>query len=286
MHPALIPLLVVSLLLLSAEGDGIDRVDLMLSGTHEITDQRGALIVGDATVTVPPGTEVPGPIYVIGGEVRIRGTVRSDVTQLAGALIVDAGATIGGRLRVLGGAQEVSDDAAIARRATFELPAEQDPFLRYLPVALLTLVLALIGAWRARKRPDSLERIFTAATAHPVISFTVGTLVTVSFLSLFVFMAFTLILIPVSVVGLLGGLVMLAYGLIALGHLVGRRFPATRTGLASGLGIVAVMVALQLVGIIPILGDLIIGVVLMTGLGAVIITYFGLSEFKPEALPD
>jgi len=46
------------------------------------------------------------------------------------------------------------------------------------------------------------------------------------------------------------------------------------------------MVLLQVIGVIPILGDLIAGGLLLTGLGAVVLTYFGLQEFEPVSLPE
>lgn len=79
---------------------------------------------------------------------------------------------------------------------------------------------------------------------------------------------------------------MIAYGIIALGYLVGQQLNTSRVGLATGLGVVAVMVLLQVIGVIPILGDLIGGGLLLTGLGAVVLTYFGLQEFEPVSLPE
>jgi len=114
----------------------------------------------------------------------------------------------------------------------------------------------------------------------------VGALLSVTFLSVFVFMAFTLILFPVSILGLLIGLLTIGYGIIALGYLAGQQLNIPRVGLSTGLGVVGIMVLLQVIGVIPILGDLIAGGLLLTGLGAVVLTYFGLQEFEPVSLPE
>lgn len=156
----------------------------------------------------------------------------------------------------------------------------------YLPVAVLTAALAWLGARRARRRPSMLATAGGAAIRHPLVSVTVGALVTVTFLSLFVFMAFTLILLPVSLLGLAGGVVAVAYGLIVLGYLVGRRMTSWRAGPATAAGTVAVMVSLQLLGEIPLVGDLLLIAVLLAAFGAVLLTYFGLKEFHPVTLPD
>jgi hypothetical protein len=39
-------------------------------------------------------------------------------------------------------------------------------------------------------------------------------------------------------------------------------------------------------GSIPLVGDLIVGAVLPLGLGAVVVTYFGATHFRPAVLPE
>ena len=95
-----------------------------------------------------------------------------------------------------------------------------------------------------------------------------------------------MILLPVALMGMVGRLLMLGYGIVVLGYLVGRRVPSWRPGPATALGIVVVMVSLQLLGNIPVVGDLVIIGVLLGALGAVFLTYFGLKEFRPVTLPD
>ncbi|WP_339106004.1 hypothetical protein [Haloterrigena salinisoli] len=107
-----------------------------------------------------------------------------------------------------------------------------------------------------------------------------------TFLALFVFMAFTLILIPVAILGLLIGLVMIAYGVISLGYLLGQQMESLRTGLATGAGVVVVMIVLEVSSVIPFVGDLLAIGLLLTGFGAVVLTYFGLRHFEPVALPE
>jgi hypothetical protein len=281
----LIPMLLLSLLLMTAGGD-VSTVRLVLSGDHHVAD-AGAIIVGDATLVVPAGTETAGPIHLIAGETRIEGTVRGDVTQIAGTLEVAEGARITGTFQHIGGALAISPDAEIGRRTAVDLVrTDPSPAERVLPVALLTLLLAFAGARWARRRPEMLDNVQAAAAGHPLISVTVGLLVAVTFLSLFVFMAFTLVLLPVSLLGLAGGLLILGYGVVALGYETGRRLPIRSVGAATAGGVVAVMVALQLLGAIPVVGDLLVGLILLAALGAVLITYFGLQEFTPVAIPE
>ncbi|SFC51719.1 hypothetical protein SAMN05444422_109187 [Halobiforma haloterrestris] len=287
MNLELIPLLIIALLMISAGGADVETTEFVIEGDHEMTEHRGALIVGDATVTVPANEAVSGPVYVIGGEFRVQGTVEGDVTQLSGSLVVEDGGIIGGELQHIGGSEVLSDEAVITERTTVTLESnEPGPIAAYAPFVLTTLMLALAGAGLSRKRNALLDNIGAATREHPLISLTVGALLSVTFLSIFVFMAFTLILLPVSILGLLTGLLIIAYGIIALGYLAGQQLNTSRVGLATGLGVVAIMVLLQVIGVIPILGDLIGGGLLLMGLGAVVLTYFGLQEFEPVSLPE
>jgi hypothetical protein len=186
----LIPVLLLSLLLLTSRGAGVETVELALDGEQTITEQRGALIVADADVTIPVNAEVPGPVHVIGGTMHLDGAVRGDVTHIAGTRLVGDKATIAGTLQYIGGTLEVAPSASVGSRATLDVVAspDRDPIRRFAPVAVLTAALAWVGARRARKNPAMLATASNAAIDHPLVSVTVGALVTVTFLSLFVFM--------------------------------------------------------------------------------------------------
>lgn len=286
MNLELVPMLIVTLLLILGGDVDVDTAELLLRGDHRVTDHQGALIVGDASVTVPADARAPGPIYVIGGKTRIEGAVAGDVRQLAGTLVVADDAIVGGELQRIGGVQTVADTAEITRRSTVEVTTPAGgSVLGYGPSVLLTLLLAFVAARRARRNPTALTNLRGAVTDHPLISLTIGALVAVTGLSLFVFMAFTLVLLPVSILGLLAGLVVTAYGVIAWGSVVAQLLPTARDGLAAGAGVAVVMVLLHLVGYIPVVGDLVGLAALLTGIGAVMITYFGLQEFRPVTLP-
>lgn len=287
MNLELIPLLILALLMISAGGAEVETAELVIEGDHEITEHRGALIVGDATVTVPADAEVSGPVYVIGGELRVQGRVTGDVTQLSGELIVEDEAAIDGELLHVAGTESLADGAQIGERTTVEVtPAEADPVAAYVPSVLMTLLLALAGGGIARKRPGLLNNVGTAAREHPVVSLTVGALLFVTFLAVFVFMAFTLVLIPVSLLGLLMGLLTIAYGVLTWGYLIGEQLGISRVDVATGVGVITVMVLLHILGFVPVIGEAVSIGVFLTGLGAVVMTYFGLRQFEPVILPE
>ncbi len=286
MKLALIPLLIAALLMASADPD-IDSVELLLSGEHVITEHRGALVVGDAQVTVPPGERVSGPIYVIGGELIVMGSVGTDVIQFAGTVTASPGADITGELRYIGGAQNVSAQSHIGQQTSLRVnPAKGEPIVAALALVLFTLLLAWVGHSLARKRLAAPRNVGEAIGRHPMITLTVGTILSLTMLSIIVFMAFTLVLIPVAVLGLLAGAATVAYGLVGWGYLIGSFLPLRRQDLSTAIGVVVAVTALQLIALVPLVGDLTALAVLLAGVGAVVVTYYGVARFQPAVLPE
>ncbi len=287
MNLALVPLLIAALLMASSDPT-VETVELVLSGTHEITEQRGALVVGEAQVRIPSDDQVSGPIYVVGGELVVAGRVDTDVVQLAGTVKVEPGAEIAGELQHIGGTQRVSAISKVGQRTGLgdNNPVAGSPIARFASLVVLTLIVAGVGRSLARRRISALDHVAGAIGSHPIITLTVGTLLTLTFISVFVFMAFTIILLPVAIIGLLAGAVTLAYGLIAWGNLIGDRLPVQHRDLSTAIGVVIAMVALQLLTLLPVVGDLIALAILLTGVGAVTVTYFGVTDFKPDVMLD
>lgn len=283
----LVPMLLLSLVLLTGGGTPVQTVEYVFDGRHEATAHRGALVVGDGEVIVPVGADVPGPIHLLGGQLTVEGAVQGDVTQFGGRLTVAGDATISGTLQHIGGAADVSPLAVVGHRSRFDpAPGTAGAAQGTLSRLLLMGVLAGAGAWWGRRQPAMLGNVADAAGGHPLVSLTVGALVCVTSLSLIVFMAFTLVLVPVSLLGLVVGVLVLGYAVIALGHLVGRRTPIVGHGAATAAGVTIVLVCLWVVGLIPVVGDLAVLGTLLAAVGAVVLTYFGLAHFTPATLPD
>lgn len=287
MNLAVLPLLIAALLMVSGD-PGVDTAQVLMTGDHVLENHDGALIVGEAEVAIPDGAQVPGPIYVIGGELTVSGAVMGDVIQLAGTVTVEPGARIGEELQHIAGTLVVSDDADIERRTSLDLGGATggSTAAGYLPGVMLALILGWVGYLLTSKRRTALDNVAAAVSGHPVATLTVGLLLTLTFISVFVFMAMTLVLLPVAIVGLLAGLATLGYGVIGWGHLIGNRLPIRHERLSTVAGVVLVVIGMQLAGSIPLVGDLIVVAVLLLGLGAVVVTYFGVTRFRPAVLPD
>lgn len=83
------------------------------------------------------------------------------------------------------------------------------------------LLLGLAAAFLMRFFPRDVARVGEAAARHTLVSGSIGLLVGVIGISLLVMMAYTILLIPVSLLGLLGLGLAIVFGWIGLGSMVG-----------------------------------------------------------------
>jgi hypothetical protein len=280
-----IPLLIVVLLMISV-GGGVGEMSVTFQGDTDIDSRADAYVVAGGTATIPENATVDGDVYVIGGTAVVDGTVDGDVTLLAGNLSVRDGAAVTGTLRTYSGAASVSTDASVGRVSQFDAPApSSSPAQRIGAFLLRILVLGAFGWWLVERRPLLVENVGAAVTEHALVSGVVGGLGATTLLVLFVYMAFTLVLLPVAVVGLVAELLVVLYGQVAFGYLVGTRLPIERDGAATLAGVAAFLLALEVLGAVPYVGGVVQLAVAAVGFGAVLNTYFGLQRFEPVTIP-
>jgi cytoskeletal protein CcmA (bactofilin family) len=282
-----LPLLIVVVLLISTSGADVDRMEVTFQGDHDIETVDDVLVIAGGTATVPANTVVEGDLYAIGGTTEIEGEVSGDVTVLAGNVSVSDGATVAGTLQQVAGDFSVEEGAMISEITSFEPPAPSDSPARQVGAFVIQfLVLGAAGWWFARRRPALLENVGHSITEHALVSGVVGSLAATALLVLFVYMAFTLVLIPVSIFGLLGQVVIVLYAQVVYGYLIGRRLSTDHPEVATVVGVGVLLLALELSGLVPYLGPAVQLVVVVVGFGAVLNTYFGLQQFKPATVPD
>ncbi|MBC7290652.1 MAG: hypothetical protein H5T83_04845 [Actinotalea sp.] len=282
MSPDLIGLLLLSLVLLTSGGDA-ERVEVLSAGTQEVA-AAGAVVVAGADVVVPAGEAVAGPVHVLDGSLVLDGAVEGDVLVLGGTLELTDDARVAGVVRHYGGEVLAAPQAAVRVEGLDVVAERGGPVQDLASTVVGAVLLGALGAIWARRRPGGVAVVGDALSHHPVVVLTVGALVAVTGISVLVFMAFTLVLLPVTVLGLLAGAVLVGLGAVGLGGLVGRRLPVGGPA-ATALGTVLVVVGLRLLGLVPVVGDLVALALLLAGLGAVLVTYLGLRSFSPVALP-
>ncbi|WP_276300664.1 polymer-forming cytoskeletal protein [Halorussus lipolyticus] len=277
-----LPLLVVVVLLMTASGQHPDRMTVHFDGDRQVTQVEEVLVVGGGRATIPAEASSNGTVYVVGGEFRVRGEFDGDVTQLAGNVSVADGGGIAGEFQTVAGNASIAPGAAIGSRSRVQfVQREASPVADWGFLAVQALGLAIVGALLTRRRPELLRNVGDSIVHHSVVSTVVGAFTGATALALFVFMAFTLILIPVSLFGMAVGLLSVGYSSLAYGYLVGQRLPIDQQDLSAGVGTAAFVVGLDLLGRVPLLGAVAQFLLVVTGLGAVLITYYGFREFEP-----
>lgn len=281
-----IPLLIVVLLMVSIGGGDVQEMSVTFQGETDVDTLADVYVVAGGTTTVPGDATLDGDVYVIGGTAVVDGAVDGDVTLLNGNLSVHDGATVTGTLQTYSGSAAVSADASVGRVSQFEPPTpSSSPTQRVGGFLLQVLVLGAFGWWLVERHPRVVENVGAAITEHALVSGVVGSLGATSLLVLFVYMAFTLVLLPLAIVGLLAELLVVLYGQAVFGYLLGTRLPIERAGVATIAGIATFLLLLEVVGLVPYLGGIAQLVVAVVGFGAVLNTYFGLQRFEPVTIP-
>jgi hypothetical protein len=272
---------------------------LVLEGRHVYGPETvlpGVLIVVDGEVELEAGARVAGPAFLLGGVLDIGGEVEGDVSAIGGRLVVDPGARIRGDLRVGSRDPDVSPQAVIegqvlAGAASGVEPEDlfperslQTELIWLLPEALALGGLAYLAV---RFAPRATARVSRAAAGHPVVSAAMGLLASLVGLVFLVVIAFTLILIPVTLLGLLAGFLAIGFGWIGIGVAAGRRMDGKlRRSLSPGAsafwGTFLFMLLLNLLALLPYVGDWVDMLAAVLSLGAVLLTRFGLREFVPD----
>jgi hypothetical protein len=293
-------LLCLSLLLSGCQTEGLYQVTLITEGEHTLSgSQAGDLLVLEGDVHLDSDGTWDGTIYLLAGTLEVGGVVTGDVFAFGGEIHLGEEARIRGNFNY-GGGNLTGETSPVVQGTVHtgtgvqvpEVLPEQDrgageTILSWLVTGLLVGGLALLGE---RFMPHSLARVREAARKHGVVSGAMGILVGIVGVSLIVTLAYTILLIPVALLGVLILILAIIYGWIAVGSWLGR-YVRRRTGvsipawLAVFLGTFGFMVFQNLLALLPFVGGLLGILIALVGLGAVFITRFGLRDFVPQELP-
>jgi hypothetical protein len=271
--------------------------DLVMFGGNA-TLEAGSRVEGDVVLmggNMEVGGVVTGSVALVGGNVSLLSTahVQGDAVAIGGNLTRAAGARVDGQ--VLQGDQ-VAGPFEFTMPFDFEMPSWRgwglfDSFrLGFSPVLGLiwfgfrSLLLAAVAVLVVMFWPLSTERAGRAAVAQPIVGGGLGLLTIVVAPVLLVLLAITILLIPVSFIGLLLLLVAVLFGWIAMGLEVGKRLAESfrwelQPPAAAGLGTLALSLVVGGIGLFPCVGWLAPFVVISIGLGAVMLTRFGSREY-------
>ncbi|HNB54568.1 MAG TPA: polymer-forming cytoskeletal protein, partial [Anaerolineales bacterium] len=193
--------------------------EVVFGGTYTLANGQtldGNLIVFGGTVVLEEGSHVQGDVSVYGGSISIDGTVDEDVFISGGMLTLTENAEIGGDVRWVGGTFEQDEAATIdgeilnvpspltrpdvensfaGRLGRWILDALWSIFLWFAFSALAVLVVIFF--------PNPTGRVTQTLVAQPGQSALVGLLTLIVAVPVLLILAITIILIPVSFVGVL-----------------------------------------------------------------------------------
>jgi hypothetical protein len=276
---------------------GLLRGVVVLEGDHQLGVAEGHVLVVGGRVALPPGSHVAGVVVVLGGVLEIEGSVAGDVFHLDGDLELTDGAWVEGRLVAAGGALRLATGATVVGGVLHDLevaselvrppPAPGQRLTRLIVQAALLAILALaVDRWA----PRTLVRTSEALTRHPLVALSMGALSAFVGLVLLVAMVSTIVLIPVALVGGVGFAIAIGFGWLAWGTVIGRalerRALVPHGAAAVAIGTAVFAVAQGAVAELPWFGGAVALTASVVGLGAVVLTGFGMRRFVPEGADE
>jgi cytoskeletal protein CcmA (bactofilin family) len=217
----------------------------------------GDLVVFGGNVTIEEDAELNGNLVVFGGTITSDGDINGDLVIFGGQIelkdhaVVDGDVvTVGGQLNQAAGAEirgDVVDDipapVAPSIPSVPDVPSIPDvpsvpdvnipnvsvrfnPFFEFGRILGVSILMAFLGALGTLFFQDRLSRVSQAVVNQPLMTSSIGLLAIVAL----ILVAFTIILIPFALLGLIPlGLAWL-FGVVAIGQEIGDRFAkAVRT---------------------------------------------------------
>lgn len=296
-----------------AQTTGGDEGKFVFGGSYTLDSGEtlyGGLVVVGGYAELEEGSLVVGDVVVVGGEVEIYGEVDGNVIAIGGQAYLGEESVINEDLVTIGGAVQREQGALVRGSITAEMPegfeldgfdpeilnANRDwrsymwdgfrpigdmmmNFMQALAMAALAAVLALFLL-------KPMERVSQAVVTQPLPAGGLGILTVIVLPALLVAVIFTLILIPLTVIGFLVLGAAVVFGWIALGLEVGKRMekmfkvqeswaPAVR----AGIGTFTISLLGYTVSMIPCMGIILVILVAMLGLGGVVLTLFGTRDY-------
>ncbi|MBN2086557.1 MAG: hypothetical protein JW748_15175 [Anaerolineales bacterium] len=271
----------------------------------------GNLIAVESSITIEPGSTFEGNIILIGGSLESAGTVNGDIASLDAAVHFTPSATMSGTLASLGQAPVLDPGAKIVGTVqmieglSWPLSAGETPAAESggyeigykLSVVLFRMfLLSAVAILIVLFLPQPVERVARTIIVKPAISFLIGLLTILAAMALFLLLALTVCLSPISILGSIVVLVAALLGWVAMGREIGRQLSGmlgfkAHPAVLAGIGTAVLTLVASALGYIPFAGQVLVLLVMAFGLGAVVLTRFGgtnywiLAETAPQDQP-
>ncbi|AFY44092.1 hypothetical protein [Nostoc sp. PCC 7107] len=236
---------------------------------------ENALAFG-GSVTVSPNARVLDTAIAFGGDVILkkRARVEADAYSFGGKIVQEEGAIVGGERSTFSERHGMMSGSNQGRRSFFA-QSSFSPILR-ISAAVIAAILGLIIL---RTNPQFLPNLATKLRQHPTLAVLWGMGAIVAIIFVNVFLAITLIGIPLIPLLSLTAIVTSLVGSLGVALFVGQGLFSNRNWSLQqqflvGLAIVTVLT------LIPFFGGLVIFLVNLFGLGVILLWQFG--QEKPQ----
>lgn len=254
------------------------------------------ITVAGGSAVLEEGSTLNGNIAVMGGSLSINGVVNGDISAMGGvvtlgskAIIHGDVATVGANLSRASGSLidgEISGEAGDINVPDIVTPAVDagrwvaNFFWRIFQAFAVAALAVLVSLFAQRP----MERAGDALTSQPILAGGLGLLTLIVLPVLFAVLAITIVLAPVSLLGLLGLGIALVFGWLVTGMVVGERIgrllnQSWSAPLCAGIGTLALALVTALFSGIICIGWVLPFLVSVVGLGSVILTRFGTQTY-------
>jgi len=273
--------------------------------SFNLSDQEtysGNLIAVDSILTLEAGSTFEGNIILLGGSLESAGKVVGDVASIGASIHIAPESVLSGNVVCIGAAPRVDSGAKITGSintvegfsipfspATEDTPEKDEGrpdvgyeftvvlFRVFLMAAVATLIILFL--------PSPADRVSRTIVEKPALSFLIGLLTMIATIALFLLLALTVCLSPISLLGSVILLVAILLGWTALGSHVGRQVCGmvrrkAHPAVMAGIGTAILTLVASAVGYVPFAGPFLILFVSSFGLGAVVLTRFGGPDYQ------
>ena len=322
----LIILILLALLLIPttsafAQGVSTDGGRVIFGSNYTLNsgdEFNGDLVVFGGNVTVEQDANLNGDLVVFGGTATSNGNVNGDVVVIGGQVKLDDQAVIAGDVVTVGGQLQKAEGATVkgdlvnnaapdiqlpngslssnVTPPSVHLPAvintHFNPFLEAGRVLGSALIVSFLGVLAALFFQKQLDQTSQAVVQQPLMAASIGLLTIV----VMVFAAFTLILLPVVLIGLIPLAFAWLFGVISIGREIGERFsraihqnwtPVIATGVGTFVLVFVVASIQSLNSLAPFLLCITLIVpflVAFLAIGSVVVTRFGTRAFQSHSV--
>ena len=266
----------------------------LLSFGGNITLEEGSVVSGDIVMfggSLDASGEIGGGINAFGSIVSLlrSANIDDDVVMIGTNFHREDGSRIGGQV-ITGTSFQTISNLPFTFMPHLPVVRNLGPWIAWdwLWFLFRMFLWALLGLLLAMFFLKPLEHTASTVLSQPILSWGVGTLTLIVLPVILLFLAVTIILIPVTLVGFLALVVTCFFGWVAIGFEVGRNLnhqlnqqwtPVVATSIGT---FVVSLVAFGIAKLVPCIGWLVPIVIFPVGFGALMLTRFGTRAYPPE----